>query len=209
MKNHHRKPKPKRRPKPAIESVVLPSPSEVTNPYLSEKLSDLIVIIIINLAITSMGVLMIMHPTPPLPVDTDLYRPVAGVISRFKDNNQRGDVRGLVFAVASEKGEFISRDWPTRQSAKNWEVGRTSVAFFILPGTAAATSDRVLIDAYGLRVGEGQIRSLEEEIQSYNARPFHWVAAMPIVIGILGLLLSAGTWRRRNRIQLGETTPPS
>jgi hypothetical protein len=157
----------------------------------------------VSMLVALMGVLFVLFPIEPLPESVDAYRPVQGLLHGFKDV---GGYRGarVEFELAGDPDRYVSKSPPTRESARGWQVGRTSVAFFVL----AAPGDRH--DEPGRRIARGlvidgrELKSLRDDIAHHNAGVSAWIPVMPLALGIGGLVLSGMGWRRLQR-----TPPPA
>jgi len=168
--------------------------------YRLQTPADYVFFVVTFVLVGAMGVLLLLSPTEPLPEGPDAYRKVHGVLREFKDERPRRST-AVTFTVENDPQLFVSYSAPTPESARHWQAGRTFVEFFVLAGRDDARGGVSRIPAYGLKVEGQELRSLHDDITFHNAGTVGWMALMPLVLGVVGLIATALRWRQRSAAQ--------
>lgn len=161
--------------------------------YRLETTADFVFFTILSLTVGTLGTLMLVFPLERLPVDRQSYQAVGGVLREMKDESPRR-ATSIVFALEDKATIFASTFPPTREEAKTWVAGQTTLQFFVQKQAAAGVQP---VPVYGIKVDSRQLKSLEQDIAFHNAGVNPWGGLMALAIGVLGILVTAVRWHQK------------
>ncbi|MFN7156738.1 MAG: hypothetical protein ACK4OE_23990 [Acidovorax sp.] len=161
--------------------------------YRLETTADFVFVIILSLTLGTLGTLMLVFPLERLPADRQSYQAVSGVLREVKDESPRR-ATSIVFALEDKATRFASTFPPTREDAKTWVVGQTTLQFFVQKQAAAGLQP---VPVYGIKVDSRQLKSLEQDIEFHNAAVNPWGGLMALATGVLGILVIVVRWHQK------------
>lgn len=166
--------------------------------YRLQTIGDFIFMGVVATLVLAMGVLMLLFPLRPLPIDPAAYETMTGLVDTVWDRSARRASRVHVRLRADDRVFEIER-LSYRDEAAHWTPGRTQLSFQFERHGPDDGSARRPIPALGLSIDGRPVRSLAQDIEYSNSRVSPWGGVMALSIGALCLVAMGLAWRRRVR----------
>ena len=158
-------------------------------------LGDLVFYLFICTLVAAMGVLLLLLPVEPLPLDEAAYLRRDGVLDAVDIPIYSRGTPWVRFRLVDDPRWYERRANGLLTTAKSWRPGATRMAFHVL----ASELDRPEPRAYALRVDDGPAPSLFAEISELNRPSSPWGALLALFVGLSGYVVSYFWWRSQKR----------